>query len=97
MAIIKNEISGSTGTSTRLTCDDCKAWAWEGQQIRHSKRCDAPIQYGHVSAAEKLPVLRAPRNAREVEDFVNSSTNDEIFDAYKRGWISQSDAMNRDM
>lgn len=96
MAVIKSEIQGTTGNSIRLTCDDCKAWAWEGQTIRHSKRCDSPIQFGHVPAAERLPVLVAPRNAREVEEFVNRSTDDEIFDAYKRGWISQSDAMNTD-
>ena len=96
MAIIKSEIQGTSGSSIRLTCDDCNAWAWEGQTIRHSKRCDSPIQFGHVSAAEKLPVLSTSRSRFAVEDFVNRASDDEIFDAYKRGDISQSEAMNQD-
>lgn len=94
MAIIKSTIEGTTGSSVRLTCDDCKAWAWEGQEVRHSKRCDNPIQDGHVSAAEKLPVL--PASGLRRDDAIQAMTDDERFDAYKRGRISQSEAMNTD-
>ena len=87
------------GGNQAAVCVDCGRWEYasSGKLIRHSSRCSTPnAQHGQVSAAEKLPAFRAPQTAQEVEDFVNSSTDDEIFDAYKRGWISMSDAMNQD-
>lgn len=88
--IIKSEVAGSTGSSVRFTCADCKAWAWEGQRIRHSSRCDTPnVQPG----IESSPVIKEPSPfaLQPSEDIY-----DRNYRLVKQGHMTQSDAMNTD-
>lgn len=78
-------------------CDDCRHWSHAGQVIVHSKRCDA---------RECQPVLtpattKGERNARAKVKAPSSRqagprTPDEVFEAYERGEITMSEAMQQD-
>jgi hypothetical protein len=99
MAITKSTTSYDNGNSlNRLTCDDCRAWCWEGQQIRHSKRCDTPnAQWAEPAVAHQASATTAHKPGAFSQDSPASGlTKDEINEALYRREISQSDAMNTD-
>lgn len=87
-------------------CNDCRAWSHEGQAIRHSKRCDTPTAQPEIrrealttpsarrdaARAAELSAAELKRRAREGSGL----TPDQAFDAFRRGQITESEAMNRD-
>lgn len=53
--------AGLTGTSGRVRCDDCGRWAYLGEAIRHSTRCDTgTLQATELYSAPTLTL--APKN-----------------------------------
>ena len=42
-------------TAGGVACEECRAWAHDGEQIRHSKRCDSKPQQS-VEAPKQAPV-----------------------------------------
>lgn len=93
-AITRSLMPGGTGTLFRLTCNDCRSWCWEGQQIRHSKRCDTP----NAQWAESAPDATIERHAGKYskESPGSGLTSEELISDVRRGYLSQSDAMNTD-
>lgn len=54
-------ITETRGGLTVHVCADCKAWAHEGDKVRHSKRCDTPrAQVGISATAEPEAAKTAP-------------------------------------
>lgn len=100
--ITKSTVTYDNGNSLiRLTCDDCHAWCWEGQRIRHSKRCDTPNAQWIEPAEATVPPAAKPADVHKPRAFSQDSpasglTTDEINDALYRREISWSDAMNTD-
>lgn len=84
------------GTETQqVVCSDCKAWEhFDGvstKKMRHSKSCDFKnTQYREEIKEEIKKHLTA--NFK----ITSKTTDNEVFDAYQRGYISSDDAMNRD-
>jgi hypothetical protein len=83
----------------RVVCRDCKAWEHytaNTKTIRHSRRCDTPhAQVQFVAEATDTKAFAKPGQFSK-ESPGSGLTSDELYDAYKRGLISQSDAMNTD-
>lgn len=80
-------------------CADCKEWAYlsGGGIIRHSSRCDTPkAQFASAASTASASPTRLPAKGLRRDDAINRITDDERFDAYKRGDISESEAMNTD-
>lgn len=78
-------------------CLECRAWAHEGQQLRHSSRCASRPQIAPPATA---PV--AEDRARALRDWAHEgtlrlhATDDEIVEAVRYGLISAGDAENQD-
>lgn len=88
-----------TVTEEKVTCSDCGRWEYRSsaRAIKHSSRCDTPNAQFEATQNEK----EANKTFAKVGQFSKESpgsglTSDELYDAYKRGFISQSDAMNTD-
>ncbi len=84
-----------TDGTEQLICCDCKAdnhfKGLETVNLRHSKRCDTPkLQY-----KEKQNVTEF-NNIKVINVINNTHSDNDIFDAYQRGYIGSDDAMNRD-
>lgn len=85
------------GTETKqIVCSDCRAWEhFEGantKNMRHSKSCDFKnAQYKEV---KQLETKEEKLNGNF--KITAKTTDNEVFDAYQRGYISSDDAMNRD-
>ena len=91
-------------TNGRVTCTDCNAWTHEGTVIRHTSRCSTPrlrqrtetaaeTAEATSAAAPSLETVRAAARRGEISAVLD---DDQIVKAVRRGWISESDAMNRD-
>lgn len=76
--------------TVRLTCNDCRSWCWEGERIRHSKRCDTPHAQIVETSAPAPALDWGKRQPGEDRD-------DWIERAYRLGDISMDEAMNQDM
>jgi hypothetical protein len=81
-------------------CTDCGRWAYAGDSIRHSTRCDTPTLQAEWVRPQAAPKTHSAdladirRYAQQGE--VGRFTEDEIELAHALGHISTSDAMNRD-
>ncbi len=92
----------------RVQCCDCNNWVWGseaslGRKIRHSSRCCTetaqPVSTYKRPPAPK-PIKKAGRDnlakaARDHKAGIHVDP-DVVFDAYKAGHLSMSDAMNSD-
>ena len=45
----------------QFKCDDCGAWAWADEQVRHSSRCDTPALQPALSDDDGIVVARPKR------------------------------------
>jgi hypothetical protein len=102
---IRYEHRGAEDTKlVYCVCCDCGGWAYDGQAIKHSKRCDTPTAQPTRFDEPKTPSERkAQRDAREIKRLAERGeiakaglTEDEIVAAVDLHVISVSDAMNRD-
>lgn len=78
-------------------CDDCSRWAYEGDAIRHSTRCDTPtlqVSYAaeQTSGSKSLVVSALEGDARG-----HGFDDNDLVLGVRCGLISASTAMNQDM
>lgn len=83
----------------RVCCTDCGRWEYvtkieAGMSIRHSSRCDLNEQ----PKKEVPQPIKKDRLAKAAEAHLKGFNvdSDLVFEAYKAGHISMSDAMNSD-
>jgi len=87
-------------------CDDCGCWARPGEPIRHSKRCDSPIQVawnGDTGSERKPDPQPQPdtrpwwvRAGRPDPRRGDGYSAEELLELRRGGLIGGSTAMNRD-
>lgn len=83
----------------QTACRDCGCWAWDGDGIRHSSRCDiapretiVPGVWARTSRPRGVLIHRLAK-----EGSVRSVlSDDDLVDAVRLGYVSASDAMNQD-
>ena len=85
-----------------VACRDCNAWAHEGDLLRHGKRCD----FGGVQPRTAAPVAATKSYAPTAKQYAQirdgqvsqafGGDDNAVLDAVRRGFVSVSDAMNRD-
>ena len=85
---------------TRYTCPDCGRWAYEGHPVTHSKRCDfGSLQPAAIveKRARETETERLRKFAREVKRTgMAHGKTDDLLECVRRGFLSQSNAMNLD-
>lgn len=92
--------AGLVAWDNKARCSDCGRWAYAGDSIKHSSRCDTDTlqaEWVKPQAAPTptvAPLAEIRRYARQGE--VGRFTEDEIELAHALGHISTSAAMNRD-
>jgi len=85
-----------------VACRDCGAWAHEGDNLRHGKRCDFREVQPRTAAAPvtaKSYATTARQRAQVRDGQVSQAfggNDQDVYDAVRRGFLSVSDAMNRD-
>jgi hypothetical protein len=80
----------------KVRCEDCQRWAYEGETIRHSSRCDTSTLQAasqHVAQTAKHNVVT---DARAGTAYANGHDEDDLLLAVRCGALSVSDAMNQD-
>lgn len=95
--------AGLVAWDNKARCSDCGRWAYAGDSIKHSSRCDTgtlqaswqrPEPTKTVAVTTRAPLADIQRYAKEGD--LGRFTDDEVDLAHALGHISTSDVMNSD-
>ena len=78
-------------------CPDCGRWAYDGERIRHSSRCDIPEAQAKLEPEASVSVPSVRESAKRGDSRAHGFSTDDLVLAVRNGEISESDAMNQDM
>lgn len=80
----------------KVFCKECKRWEWGTKAIRHNIFCDH--KNDQIIKKTTNPVKKTIDLAKAAKDHRNGHNvgEDIVFEAYKAGYLSMSDAMNSD-
>ncbi len=80
-------------TVARVQCVECGKWERaDNGRVRHSKNCDSKPQFAAPVAAD---ALRTFADAVRATSLTHGRDSD-VLDAVRKGYLSESDAMNTD-
>ena len=82
-----------------LVCVDCGRESLPGSRsLTHARNCDLAGARGKtvIVASDDQPLASAAAERRVIVEQATPVSDDRIFAAYERGYISMSEAMNRD-